>query len=159
MAKETITLTARKWEEVSKLTPGTCCRTLPAICSHVPEVSFSAFWKHRIESHTCGANISISILFSATEWLCRPFTFSRPQCMWPYMSGHCNTREREELRGRHISSHIMAKSPCFRYVSVRALLIDGFTLLKSSPVQQFLCHSMISHGPDYSRLTDYRSGC
>lgn len=53
----------------------------------------------------------------------------------------------------------MEESPCFRYVSVRALLIAGFTVPKSSLVQKFLSNSMISNGPDYCWLTDYRSGC
>lgn len=56
----------------------------------------------------------------------------------------------EELCGRHAAPHITAESPCSRYVSVRGLLIARFTLLKSSPVLQFLSHSVISHGPGYS---------
>lgn len=86
-------------------------------------------------------------------------TFQGPSACDPTCQVTAEQEKGEELCGRHISSHIMAESPCFRYVSVRALLIAGFTLLKSSPVQQFLSHSMISHGPDYSWLTDYRSGC
>lgn len=38
--------------------------------------------------------------------MCRPFSSSRPQCMWPYMSGHCGTRKRGRVVWEaHIPSH------------------------------------------------------
>lgn len=138
------------------------CRRLPAFYLHLLEVRFSAFY----DSESTGMNAIPVVIFI---WEAYSFqlhssivdlsTVQGPSACDPTCQVTAEQEKEEELCGRCISSHIMAESPCFRYVSVMALLIAGFTLLKSSPVQQFLSHSMISYGPDYSWLTDYRSGC